>query len=261
MEPRFLEIGGKRLEYRWIGRGAPGRPMLVMLHEGLGSTGLWREFPGRLAAATGCEVLVYSRAGYGLSDPADLPRGVDYMHDEALQVLPAVLDARGVRRAILVGHSDGASIALIHAAADRRGRIAGLVLEAPHVFNEEVCVASIRAAKLAYDEGDLRDRLARHHRDVDNAFRGWNDIWLHPDFWHWNIEDCLPRIRAPMLVIQGEQDEYGTIRQVEAIEAQAGAPVQRLILPDCRHAPHRDQPGATLRAVKQFVAGIVGNAP
>jgi pimeloyl-ACP methyl ester carboxylesterase len=259
-EPRLKEIAGRKLEYAWIGRSPPDKPTILFLHEGLGSVGLWRDFPGRIAATTGLAVLAYSRAGYGRSDPAPLPRPVGYMHDEAQTVLPAVLDAFGIQSAILVGHSDGASIALIHAALDiKRRRIKALVLEAPHVFTEPSGLASIAAAKVAYETGDLRARLERHHgANVDNAFRGWNDIWLHPDFTTWNIEEYLPRVIMPTLVIQGADDEYGTLAQVEAIEQQSSGPVERLILPECRHSPHRDQPAATLRAIKAFVAKAVG---
>jgi pimeloyl-ACP methyl ester carboxylesterase len=254
----FLEVGGCRLEYAWYGPGPETGPTLVLLHEGLGCVALWKEFPAALAEATGCGVLVYSRAGYGRSDPVPLPRQVDYMHTEGLEVLPRVLDAAGIRQAILVGHSDGGSIALIHAGSGAAGkRLLGLALFSPHVFNEQICVDSIRAAGEAYASGDLRERLARYHgANVDVAFRGWNDIWLHPDFWHWNIEEYLPGVGVPVLVIQGEEDEYGSARQYQAIRDQVGGPVEVLPLTACRHAPYRDRPEATLAAVAAFVARL-----
>ncbi|MEQ9199782.1 MAG: alpha/beta fold hydrolase, partial [Rhodospirillales bacterium] len=202
---RFADIGGHRIEYRWIGLQQIDHPVLVFLHEGLGCAGLWRDIPDVIAAATGCSALVYSRPGYGNSGPADLPRPARFMHDEALDMLPAVLDHFSIRHAILIGHSDGGSIALIHAGSDLAGdRIRGVVTLAAHVFNEEACRRGIEAARKAYEETDLRDRLARYHGDnVDIAFRGWNDVWLSDGFRDWNIEDILPDIHVPLLVIQG----------------------------------------------------------
>ena len=251
----FVTVKGRRLDYELIAARDEGAPTLILLHEGLGSIAQWRDFPARLAAATGCAALVYSRLGYGRSAPLEQKRGVDYMHVEALEVLPALRDALAIADPILVGHSDGASIALIHAGA-RRWQVRGLILEAPHVFVEDVSVASIAAAKTAYRTTELRARLARYHDDVDGAFRGWNDIWLDPAFRAWNIEDCLPRIACPTLVIQGADDEYGTTAQLDAIAAQIGGPVETLLLPDCRHSPHRDQADATLAAMTRFVATL-----
>lgn len=254
----FLDIDGDSLEYRWIAARDRNAPSLVFLHEGLGSVSLWRDFPDAVAEATGCGALVYSRRGYGQSSPVPLPRPVRYMHDEGLDILPKVLDAAGLKRVILVGHSDGASISLIHAGgADPQGRVRGLILEAPHVFNEEVCVASIREAKTAYETTDLRDRLARYHgANVDVAFWGWNRVWLDPDFWHWNIEEYLPAVTVPVIVIQGEQDEYGTAAQYQAIERQVAGPCEVVVLPDCRHSPHRDQRDLTLAAMTRFIDGL-----
>jgi pimeloyl-ACP methyl ester carboxylesterase len=248
----FLTVDRVRLEYQLIAAPEPGAPTLVLLHEGLGSVALWRDFPARLAAATGCATLVYSRLGYGGSDRLERPRAVRYMHDEALVTLPAVLDALGIIDPILVGHSDGASIALIHAGARRR-RVRGLILEAPHVFVEDVTVASIADAKVAWAETDLRRRLGRYHADVDGAFTGWNDIWLHPDFRAWNIEEYLPGVACPVMVVQGADDEYGTSAQLAAIENGVKGPVECLLLPNCKHSPHRDQPEATLAAMTRFV--------
>jgi len=256
-----LLVAGQRLEAEWHGAPPDAAPTLVFLHEGLGSVSAWREFPTALADATGCGALVYSRRGHGRSEPADEARPVTYMHDEAA-LLPDVLDAAGVRHAILVGHSDGGSIAILHAGSGAaRPRLRALILEAPHVFVEDLSVESIARARDAYLDGDLRARLARHHDDVDGAFWGWNRIWLDPQFRAWNIEGSLPRIRVPALVIQGADDPYGTLAQVEAIERQSGGPVERLVLEHCGHAPHRERPAATLAAmvaaVRRFVAPAV----
>ena len=250
----FLTICGHRLETRYL-PGAADRPTLVFLHEGLGSTAMWKDFPAKVAAETGCPTLVYSRYGYGRSDPIGEARNVRYMHDEALASLPALLDALKVDRPVLIGHSDGASIALIHAGAGIRP-VCGLILEAPHVFVEDLTVASIAGAKTIYQTTDLNRRLGRYHDDPDNAFWGWNDIWLHPDFRAWNIEEFLPGVRCPSLVIQGADDEYGTMAQLEAIAARSGGPVEALVLDDCKHSPHRDQEAATLRAMTRFIAEV-----
>jgi pimeloyl-ACP methyl ester carboxylesterase len=251
----FVTIGGRRLEYELIAAGDADAPTLILLHEGLGSLAQWRDFPSHLAQATGCATLVYSRLGYGQSDALAQARRVDYMHVEALETLPALRDALAIADPILVGHSDGASIALIHAGA-RRWSVRGLILEAPHVFVEDVTVASIAAAREAYRTTDLRTRLARYHGDVDGAFRGWNDIWLDAEFRGWNIEDHLSAITCPVLVVQGEDDEYGTSAQPDAIAAKVAGPVETLLLPNCKHSPHRDQPDATLAAMARFVAAI-----
>ena len=249
---RFVDVAGHRLECVRI-RGAKGAPTLVFLHEGLGSVALWKDFPARVAAATGCPVLVYSRAGYGRSSPAALPRAPDYMHVEALTVLPALLDRLGIADPILVGHSDGASIALLHAGSGKRP-VRALVALAPHVFVEDISIASIDEVRRQYETTDLREKLARRHADPDAAFRGWNDIWLAPAFRSWNIEACLPGVRCPLLLIQGRDDEYGSAAQLDAIERQVGGKVARIELADCRHWPHRDQPEATLAAIADFVA-------
>jgi pimeloyl-ACP methyl ester carboxylesterase len=255
----FADIAGRRIEYERIDVGGYDRPTLVMLHEGLGSIAMWRDFPQRLAHATVSRVVVYSRYGYGNSAPFQEPRNVRYMHDEALVALPELLDKLAIVRPILVGHSDGASIALIHAGgADRP--VAGVVAMAPHVVVEDISIASIAAARDAYAATDLRARLARYHADVDGAFRGWNDIWLHADFRAWSIEEYLPRIECPVLAIQGEEDEYGTMRQLTKIGA-AVRDVDLVKLEDCRHSPHRDQPDAVLDAISRFVDRIAADDP
>jgi pimeloyl-ACP methyl ester carboxylesterase len=255
MAAELLEIAGQRLE---LARLAAGRdaPTLVFLHEGLGSVAMWKDFPQRVVAATGCPGLIYSRAGYGQSTPVATPRRPDYMHVEALSVLPALLDRLTVADPILIGHSDGASIALIHAGARLRPTRA-IVALAPHVFVEELSVASIAQARSLYDATDLRERLARYHGDVDSAFRGWNDIWLDRAFRDWNIEAYLPTIGCPLLLIQGRDDEYGTLAQLDAIQRQVAGRVERVELAACGHSPQRDQPDATLAAIERFVASVI----
>jgi pimeloyl-ACP methyl ester carboxylesterase len=251
-----LLVDGKHLEYAWLGPPPEEAPTLVLLHDGLGCVDLWRDFPARLAQATGWGCLVYSRAGYGGSDPCELPRSLRYMHNEALQVLPQLLQETRVRDCILVGHSDGGSIALIYAGTVSDARLRGLITEAAHVFNEDICVASIERSQQEYATGELRERLVRYHGDnTDCAFRGWCDAWLDPGFRAWNLEEFLPEIRVPWLVIQGEDDAYGTDAQVEAIARGAEGPVQVRLLSECGHTPHRDQPEITLDLMVDFVRG------
>jgi pimeloyl-ACP methyl ester carboxylesterase len=248
----FLDVGGARLEYRlWPGGGRTG---LVLLHEGLGSVSMWRDFPERLQAATGKPVFAWSRRGYGGSSPKPPPWPVGYMHEEARHWLPPVLEATGFDEVVLIGHSDGASIATIYAVEDPRPGLRGLVLMAPHFFVEDVTVASIELARQAYEAGDLRSRLERHHgSNVDGAFRGWNGIWLDPAFRAWDIQAALPSLKVPTLLIQGADDEYGTLAQVEAAEKAIAGPLTTVVLPRCRHSPHRDQPEATVEAIAAFV--------
>jgi pimeloyl-ACP methyl ester carboxylesterase len=228
----------------------------VVLHEGLGCIALWRDLPAKLAAATGHGVFAYSRAGYGGSDPVDLPRPLDYMDQESQFSLPAVFDAIGLERGILLGHSDGASIAAIYAGQQADERIKGLILMAPHLFTEEIGLASIAEARRAYETGDLRSKLAKYHAHVDCAFWGWNGAWLDPEFRAWNIEDNVARWRVPALLIQGADDQYGTLKQIRAIEARSVAPVTSLVLESCRHAPQIDQPETTLDAIVGFCAKL-----
>ena len=247
-----LAIGDHHLEYRTAGRLAAGAPMLVLLHEGLGSAGLWGTFPEELAAATGLGVLAYSRAGYGRSSPVPLPRPISYMHDEALVVLPALLDRVGFERGLLVGSSDGASIAAIHAGRIKDPRVAGIGLIAPHFFVEDETVAGAAAAKLAYETGDLRAKLARWHDDVDVAFYGWNQAWVNPAFRAWDITDALCEIEVPMLIIQGERDDYGTARQIEAARRLSRGPVEAHLMPGVGHAPPREAPAQTVALIAAF---------
>jgi pimeloyl-ACP methyl ester carboxylesterase len=254
-ERSFVEVCGHRLEVERLG-GDASRPPLVFLHEGLGSISLWKDFPARVSEATGCAAVVYSRYGYGDSDLLASPFGVDYMHREALEALPELLAQLGVVQPILVGHSDGASIALIYSGA--RDAVRGLALLAPHVFVEDVSVKSIAEARLAFETTELPEKLARHHADPRRTFYGWNDIWLHPDFRRWNIEAFLPRIACPVLALQGYDDEYGTMAQVDAIAAQVAGPCEVVRLEACGHSPHRDQPEQTLEAVARFVRRVSG---
>lgn len=252
-----LTVFGKRLEARWHGPGPEEAPTLVFLHEGLGCVEMWRDVPARLAATTGCGALVYSRLGYGRSEAFALPRSIGCMHEEGLVVLPEVLRVAGIQRAIIVGHSDGGSIGIVYAGGVQDPNLLGLVTLAAHVFCEDLSVASIRAAKKAYDAGDLRVKLKHYHGDnVDCAFRGWNDLWLDPAFRQWNIEEYLPGIGVPYLAIQGEEDQYGTKAQIEAIGAQTGSGARTLLIPNCRHSPHLEQGEVVLQAIHSFVAAL-----
>ncbi|MGB3409053.1 MAG: alpha/beta hydrolase [Jannaschia sp.] len=250
----MLTIDGTDLEYASHGPGSG--PAIVLLHEGLGSVSLWRDWPERIAAATGWRVVAYSRAGYGRSCPATLPRPVTYMTQEANDVLPRVLDALAIDACILLGHSDGATIAAIHAGSTADTRVRGLILMAPHFFPEPEGLAAIARARESFETGDLRDRLARHHADPDAAFRGWNDVWLSPDFADWHVGEVIDYLRVPTLVIQGDADPYGTLAQVREVEERAYAPVDTLILPGAGHDPLRDAPDATFAAIVEFTARL-----
>jgi pimeloyl-ACP methyl ester carboxylesterase len=252
----FLNAAGHRLEYEWIDAAEPGKPALVFLHEGLGSIRQWRDFPLQVVKSTGCPALVYARYGYGQSDVLAAPHDARFMHREALEALPEVLAALEIDAPILVGHSDGASIALVYSGAGRPVR--GLALEAPHVFVEEHGLEGIRAAKRAFESTDLPEKLGKYHRDAARTFHGWNDVWLSEAFRGWNIEEYLPGVRCPVLAIQGEDDQYGTMAQVEAIARQVSGPCELVKLARCGHSPHREQPQATLEAVARFVNRLVG---
>lgn len=252
-----INLGDQHLEYKWLHPTRPGRPTLVMLHEGLGCVAIWKGFPEKLVEATGCGVFVYSRRGYGKSSPVPLPRPLRYMHGEALDVLPRLLGHLGLDDVVLLGHSDGASISLVHAGGTPATAVRGVIALAPHVMNEEICVASIRQAKIAFEAGDLRARLIPlHHDNVDCAFWGWNGAWLDPDFMKWNLEEYLPGITVPVMVIQGRDDEYGSHVQYESIKAKCGGSVEVVLLDHCRHSPHKDQTDSTLAAITRFVAAL-----
>jgi pimeloyl-ACP methyl ester carboxylesterase len=241
------------LEFEWIGPEPAEAPTVVFLHEGLGSMSMWRDFPASLAAATDCGALVYSRLGHGRSDPIAMPRTADFMHREALDTLPRVLDHFRIPNPILFGHSDGASIALIYSGA-RIGPVRGLVLVAPHVFVEDRTIDGVTRMRDAYANTDLPRRLERYHgTNTEEMFRAWNDVWLDPEFRAWNIEASLSGVDCPLLLIQGEEDEHGTLRQLDAIERQVKGPAERLVLPRCGHSPHRGQPQAVLDAAARFI--------
>jgi pimeloyl-ACP methyl ester carboxylesterase len=253
----FLRIGTSDLEYRMIGPAPADAPTIVMLHEGLGSAGLWGDFPSSLQAATGAGVFAYSRAGYGASTPVKLPRPMDYMHIEALDVLPKLLDAIGFRRGLLLGHSDGASIAAIYAGGHQDHRVQGIALIAPHFIIEDVGLASIARIKTAYETTELKAKLARWHKDVDNAFYGWNSAWLDPTFHNWDISEYLAYIRVPIAILQGVDDEYGTMRQIEIAQEECYCPVDVTEIPGAGHSPHREAPGQTLNAISDFANAVL----
>jgi len=253
----FLRIGKSDLEYRMIGPAPDQAPTLVLLHEGLGSVTLWGDFPDKLQEATGAGVFAYSRAGYGASSPVKLPRSLDYMHREALDVLPTLLDAIGFRRGILVGHSDGASIAAIYAGGRQDFRVQAIALLAPHFMVEDMGLKAIAETRTAYETTNLREKLARWHKDVDNAFYGWSGAWLDPKFRSWDISDYLGYIRVPIALLQGADDQYGTIRQVEIAQEECYCPVEVTVLERTGHSPHREAPGATLNAISDFCSAVL----
>jgi pimeloyl-ACP methyl ester carboxylesterase len=254
-----FEVLGKRLEYRWIGPRPGEAPTLVFLHQGLGCAAMWRDFPDRMASTTGCGALVYSRTGHGGSEALKGPRPVRYLHDEALEVLPAVLEHFGLGDVVLFGHSDGASIAILLAGSGqesrhRRSSVRALVLEAPHVFVEPAAIEGITRISREYETTGLKERLSRYHGDnTDPMFRGWSGVWLRPEFQAWNIEEALPAIESPVLVIQGEDDEYGTVKQVEAVVTRVRGPARSLLLTRCGHSPHSERPDEVLDAAGGFV--------
>jgi pimeloyl-ACP methyl ester carboxylesterase len=255
-----VAVDGVRLEVAWHGEASTAGPTLVFLHEGLGCAAMWRDFPRQVAADVGARVLVYSRQGYGGSDPVSLPRPLTYMHDEGQKVLPKLLETLGIDDAVLVGHSDGGSIALVYAGSEdvhAHARLRGLVLMAPHVFCEDVSVDSIREARVAFEQGDLRAKLARYHgTNTDGAFWGWNDAWLDPEFRRWSLEAFLPEVRVPTVVLQGADDRYGTLAQVDAIERGIGALCKRIVVEGCGHDPAREAPEATRRAIRELLVRV-----
>jgi pimeloyl-ACP methyl ester carboxylesterase len=250
-----------RLEYQWLNAGQTNAPVAVFLHEGLGSIAMWKDWPQKLCEQLGLRGLVYSRPGYGGSTPraADVKWPVDFLHRQAHDVLPALLDVLGIdsaerARMWVIGHSDGGSIALLYAAA-YPDALAGVIAIAPHVFVEDVSVAAISEATQLYTQGDLRARLSRYHADVDSAFYGWNDIWLNPEFWHWNIAGLLPSIRCPLLAVQGHEDEYATMEQIDVIASRVPH-AQLAKLAACGHSPHRQCPAMLDAAITTFVANV-----
>ena len=253
----FLSICTQRLEYRMIGPRPDAAPTIVMLHEGLGCAALWGDFPDRLAAATGAGVFVYSRAGYGASTKVQRPRPLDYMHIEALDTLPKLLDQIGFRRGLLLGHSDGASIAAIYAGGVQDHRVRGVAMIAPHFIVEDISVRSIAEIRKAYQTTDLRSKLARWHGDVDNAFHGWNGAWLDPEFRSWDIAEYLAYIRVPVAILQGADDQYGTMRQIEIAREECYCPVDVTMVPGAGHSLHREAPGATLDAISDFANAVL----
>ena len=251
-----VRAAGRSLAYEWVGERANGKPVLVFLHEGLGSIRQWRDFPAKLAAATGCRGLVYDRYGYGQSEVlAEKRRTVRFMHDEALDALPEMLAALKIQDPILVGHSDGASIALIHAGSGAAVR--GVVAMAPHVFIEPLCLSSIVTASETFERTDFKEKLGRYHKDARKTFYGWADVWLDPQFGGWDIRDeYLPGVRSPVLAIQGFDDEYGTMAQLDEIERRVSGPCRLVKLAQCGHAPFRDQPEIVLSEAERFVRDL-----
>ncbi len=257
VEEGTFVAAGKTLEYRCFGPPPSDAPTFVLLHEGLGCAELWRDFPIKLSKATGFGVFAYSRAGYGHSEPVQLPRPLNYMTIEATDSLPSVLDAVAAKSVVLLGHSDGATIAAIHAGQMAGPRIKGVVLLAPHFFTEPNGLAAIAKAADAYNTGDLRGKLGKYHNDPDNAFRGWNDSWLHPDFTQWNVADVLDTIRVPVLAVQGEDDPYGSLDQIDVVKQRVKlSVVTTLILAQCKHAPHLEHSKDVIEAVASFCAKI-----
>ncbi len=255
-EIEFLTVDGVRLEVKHF-PGRAGKPLLVFLHEGLGCIDMWRDFPTRLATISGCPALVYSRRGYGRSAPCEVPRPLTYMHYEGLEVLPDLLKTAEIGDHILFGHSDGGSISLINAGGTPAPGLKAVISMAAHVFCETLSVASIAEAKTFYEEGDLRARLEKFHgHNVDCAFWGWNKAWLDPDFMQWNIEEYLPNIAVPQLVMQGYDDPYGTMAQVEAIEKQSAGPVEVCRLKNCGHSPYKDQAQKSLAVAADFISRL-----
>lgn len=251
-----LVADGKTLEWVTFGPPPGNDPVIVLLHEGLGCLALWRDFPARLAEETGHPVFAYSRAGYGQSDPDTLPRPLDYMTREAVEVLPEVLRTIDAPDYVLLGHSDGATIAAVYAGKIQDDRLRGIVLMAPHFFTEPMGLAEIAEARTAFETTTLRERMAKYHRDPEATFRGWNDAWLDPGFEAWNVEDALDTLTVPALALQGRQDQYGTLAQIEAVVQRSPMPVDLAVLDDCRHSPQFDQPEMTMQAIAEFLANL-----
>jgi pimeloyl-ACP methyl ester carboxylesterase len=248
----FLDLPPLRLEYRMVGPRPDAAPTLILMHEGLGCVGMWGDFPDKLSAATGFGVFAYSRVGYGQSSPAVLPRGLDFMHVEAREILPRLLDAIGFEQGVLVGHSDGASIAAIYGGSVQDSRVRGLVLMAPHFIVEDVTMVAIGKIRKAFDTTDVQTRFRRWHADAEATVHGWSDVWLNNDVRAWDLREDLAYIRVPILIIQGEHDDFGTVRQIEIAREECSCPVEALLLPAAKHIPHREAPEPTLAAIAAF---------
>lgn len=255
-EDGFLSLDDVRLEYRWIKSTNASERTLVFLHEGLGSVPSWKDFPEKLVSLTGYDAFLYSRESYGRSSPLKTARNTDYHYHECGKVLPAVLDAMAIEYPVFIGHSDGATMAIMYAGQAMLPTAQALVLMAPHVFVEDVTVEGIRQAGHAFENNDLRGKLEAHHDDVDGAFRGWHDIWLSPENRDWNIEALLPGVECPVLLIQGEGDQYGTQAQLDAIQGQCSGSVDSFMLDDCGHVPYRDQENTCLELMGRFIKGL-----
>jgi len=254
---QFLRIGPQQIEVQWYKKGEKGFPTLVFLHEGLGCAKMWKDFPYLLSKRTGCPALVYSRFGYGASDPSPIPWKVNFMHQQGLKILPDIINTAKIKDHILIGHSDGGSIGIIYAGSPHAGQLKGLITEAAHVFCENITVESIYQAKLNYEHHDLRPRLEKYHgKNTENAFRGWNDVWLNPHFVRWNIEKYLPRIKVPMLALQGNKDQYGTMKQMESIKSRVNHVISHII-EGCRPSPHSEQPKNVLDIMTGFIDDIL----
>ena len=248
----FLKVGDIQLECASFGPAPDQAPAIILLHDALGCLSLWRDFPQKLSDATGFGVFAYSRQGYGQSQAITLPRPLDFMTHEALGPLAALLDLIGFQRGILMGHSDGATISAIYAGSVADHRIRGLILMAPHFFTEPMGLAQIAQARTEFETTDLKDRLAKHHNDPEGAFLGWNDVWLDPGFAAWNVGDVIDYFRIPTLAIQGRDDPYGTLAQIEEVETRSYAPVDMVVIDDCKHAPHQEHPEVVLNAIADF---------
>ena len=260
-EDFFVRAAGHKLRVRRLTHqandGQDSRPTLVFLHEGLGSIEMWRDFPEVLLKKTGCNGLVYDRWGHGKSDPIDVQRTLRYIHDEALDSLPEVLENSGVEDTILIGHSEGGSIALIFA-AEHPGSVRGLITEAAHVFVEEITLEGIREAVIAYQTTELKEKLTRYHySNTEAIFQAWSETWLSPEFKHWNIEDCLSKINCPLLVIQGQEDPYATETQVESIAGRVAGPATPLLIPDCAHIPHKEATDRVIKEMTEFILKLL----
>jgi len=251
-----LAVDGVALEYACHGPAPDQAATIVLLHEGLGCVALWRDFPARLAAYTGMGVFVYARQGHGQSDTIDLPRPLDFMTREAVDVLPKLLTKIGFQHGVLMGHSDGATIAAIYVGSVQDHRVRGLILLAPHFFTEPEGLREIAKSRGAYESGDLKTRLGKYHRDPDGAFYGWNDVWLDPGFEGWDVADVIDYFRVPVLAIQGRQDQYGSLAQIEEIVDRAYAPVERVVIEDCQHVPHLEHPEKVLDQVRNFITRL-----